>query len=249
MFTKYRKVAYATMEHEILDFWRQNDVFKASVEQRSQENAYVFYDGPPFITGLPHHGTLLSFYYQGCCAAFSDDVWSTCRTALGLGLSWLASGKLRRGKLNLKDKKAVLDYGLEKYIIACRENMIQTGSLWEESINRVGRWVEFKNAYKTMDAPYMESVWWAFKKLYEKGLIYEGEKVLVYCTRCATPVSKAEVAMDNSYQMVSDPSVYAKFKLTSASSASFLDGIGFSRLEKSDSESFGLDDYALDSFS
>ena len=230
-FTKYRKVAYATMEHEILDFWQQNDVFKASVEQRSQENAYVFYDGPPFITGLPHHGTLLSSIIKDVVPRFQTMRGRRVERRWGWDCHGLPAENFVEGKLNLKDKKAVLDYGLEKYIIACRENMIQTGSLWEESINRVGRWVEFKNAYKTMDAPYMESVWWAFKKLYEKGLIYEGEKVLVYCTRCATPISKAEVAMDNSYQMVSDPSVYVKFKLTSASSASFLEGIGLSDLK------------------
>src|SRR5207247_1985568 len=98
-------------------------------------------------------------------------------------------------------------------IKACRDNMIQTGNEWEDTIARVGRWVDFKGAYKTMDKTYMESVWWAFKKLYEDGKIYEGEKVLLYCTRDATPVSKAEVAMDNSYQEVTEPSVYVKFKL------------------------------------
>ena len=95
--------------------------------------------------------------------------------------------------------------------------MIQTGSLWEDTIDRIGRWVEFKNAYKTMDKEYMESVWWAFKQLYDKGKIYEGEKVLMYCTRDATPLSKAEIAMDNSYQDDTDPSVYVKFKLADGS--------------------------------
>ena len=90
--------------------------------------------------------------------------------------------------------------------------MVQTGDLWEDTIDRIGRWVDFKGAYKTMDTEYMESVWWAFKELYEKGKIYEGEKILVYCTRDATPISKAEVAMDNSYQDVTDPSVYVKFQ-------------------------------------
>ena len=91
--------------------------------------------------------------------------------------------------------------------------MVQTGDLWESTIDRIGRWVDFKGAYKTMDKEFMESVWWAFKELYEKGKIYEGEKVLMYCTRDATPISKAEVAMDNSYQQDTDPSIYAYFKL------------------------------------
>jgi isoleucyl-tRNA synthetase len=91
--------------------------------------------------------------------------------------------------------------------------MVQTGNAWEDTIARIGRWVDFKGAYKTMDKTYMESIWWAFKKLYDAGKIYEGEKVLLYCTRDATPIAKAEVAMDNSYKDVTDPSVYVKFKL------------------------------------
>jgi isoleucyl-tRNA synthetase len=117
-------------------------------------------------------------------------------------------------KLGIKGRDEILEYGLEKYIIAARENMVQTSSLWEDTIDRVGRWVDFKGAYKTMDNKYMESVWWAFKELYEKGKIYEGEKVLMYCTQDATPLSKAEVTMDSgAYQDVTDPSVYVKFKL------------------------------------
>ena len=117
-------------------------------------------------------------------------------------------------KLGIEDKRDVgTKISLEEYITTCRDNMVQTGSEWEDTIDRVGRWVNFKGAYKTMDREYMESVWWAFKQLYEKDKIYEGEKVLLYCTRDATPISKAEVAMDNSYQDVTDPSVYVKFKL------------------------------------
>ena len=117
-------------------------------------------------------------------------------------------------KLGIKDKRDIgTKISLEEYINTCRENMIQTGNQWEDVIDRIGRWVDFKGAYKTMDKEYMESIWWAFKELYEKGKIYEGEKVLLYCIRDATPISKAEVTMDNSYQDVTDPSVFVKFKL------------------------------------
>src|SRR6201999_1794013 len=103
---------------------------------------------------------------------------------------------------------------LEKYITTARESMVQTSGLWENTVDRVGRWVDFKGAYKTLDKDYMESVWWAFKQLYDKGKIYEGEKVLMYDTKWATPLSKAEVTMDaGAYQLVTDPSVYVKFKL------------------------------------
>jgi isoleucyl-tRNA synthetase len=118
-------------------------------------------------------------------------------------------------KLGIHDKRDIgTKVSLEDYINTCRETMVATGDLWENTIDRIGRWVDFQGAYKTMDKEYMESVWWAFKTLHEKGKIYEGEKVLMYCTRDATPISKAEVAMDNSYKDVTDPSVYVKFKLT-----------------------------------
>jgi isoleucyl-tRNA synthetase len=121
-------------------------------------------------------------------------------------------------KLNIHSRQEVLEYGLEKYITATRANMLETSSAWEDVIDRIGRWVEFKGAYKTMDKNYMESVWWAFKTLYDKGSIYEGEKVLMYCTLDGTPLSKAEVTMDaGAYQDVTDPSVFVKFKLTDGS--------------------------------
>src|SRR5690606_9778766 len=115
-------------------------------------------------------------------------------------------------KLGINSRQEVIEYGIEKYINATRENMLETSSLWEDTIDRIGRWVDFKGAYKTMDKNYMESVWWAFKTLYEKGKIYEGEKVLMYDTKWATPLSKAEVTMDaGAYIEVTDPSVYVKF--------------------------------------
>jgi isoleucyl-tRNA synthetase len=118
-------------------------------------------------------------------------------------------------KLGIKDKREIgTKISLEDYINTCRTNMVTTGDLWETTIDRIGRWVDFKGAYKTMDKDYMESIWWAFKNLYEKGKIYEGEKVLMYCTLDATPLSKAEVTMDaGAYQDVTDPSVYTKFKI------------------------------------
>jgi isoleucyl-tRNA synthetase len=122
-------------------------------------------------------------------------------------------------KLGIKDRRDIgSKISLEDYIKTCRDNMVQTGNEWEETIDRIGRWVDFQGAYKTMDNNYMESVWWAFKKLYDDDKIYEGEKVLLYCTRDATPISKAEVAMDNSYQDVTDPSVFVKFKLVDSDS-------------------------------
>jgi isoleucyl-tRNA synthetase len=133
---------------------------------------------------------------------------------MGLGLHGLPAEVFTEKKLGIQDKRDIAPkYPLRSTLLSCRANMVQTGSLWEDIIDRIGRWVDFRGAYKTMDKEFMESVWWAFKKLYEDGKIYEGEKVLLYCVRDATPISKAEVSMDNSYQDDTDPAVYVKFKL------------------------------------
>ncbi|HET7301832.1 MAG TPA: isoleucine--tRNA ligase [Candidatus Saccharimonadales bacterium] len=201
-------------EKDLVKVWKDNRTFERSVEMRSKDNAYVFYDGPPFITGVPHHGTLLSSITKDVVPRYQTMQGKRVERQWGWDCHGLPAEVFTEKKLNIHDKRDIgTKISLEEYILTCRENMVQTGSLWEDTIDRIGRWVDFKGAYRTMDKDYMESVWWAFKTLYEAGKIYEGEKVLLYCTRDATPISKAEVAMDNSYQDVTDPSVFVKFKL------------------------------------
>lgn len=204
---------YSEMEQEVINFWRDDNTFKKSIKQRDKKDAYVFYDGPPFITGVPHYGTLLSSIVKDVVPRYWTMKGKRVERRWGWDCHGLPAENLVEKKLGIKDKRDIPKIGLEKYIQTCHSEMVQGGRVWEDTIERIGRWVEFKNAYNTMDKEYMESVWWAFKQLYEKGKIYEGEKVLMYCTRCATPISKAEVAMDNSYKVVTDPSVYIKFKL------------------------------------
>jgi isoleucyl-tRNA synthetase len=209
--TRRRALEY---EKDIVAQWKKNKTFEKSVEQRSADNSYVFYDGPPFISGVPHHGTLLSSIVKDVVPRYQTMKGKRVERVWGWDCHGLPAERYTEKKLGINSREEVLAYGIEKYIIACRENMVQTSSLWEDTIDRIGRWVDFKGAYKTMDKEYMESVWWAFKTLYEKGKIYEGEKVLMYCTLDATPLSKAEVTMDaGAYQDVTDPSVYTKFKL------------------------------------
>ncbi len=207
------KRKYSEMEKDVISYWRENKTFEKSVENRDKNNAYVFYDGPPFITGVPHYGTLLSSVVKDVVPRYWTMKGKRVERRWGWDCHGLPAENLVEKKLGIKDKRDVPKVGLEKYIETCHTEMVQGGSVWEDTIERIGRWVEFKNAYKTMDKEYMESVWWAFKTLHEKGKIYEGEKVLMYCTRCATPISKAEVAMDNSYKVVTDPSSYVKFEL------------------------------------
>lgn len=194
--------------------WKEDKTFEKSVENRSKDNAYVFYDGPPFISGSPHHGTLLSSIIKDIVPRYQTMKGKHVERVWGWDCHGLPAERFTEKKLGINSRKEVLEYGLEKYILACRNNMVQTSGEWEEIIDRIGRWVDFKGAYKTMDREYMESVWWAFKELYEKGKIYEGEKVLMYCTLDATPLSKAEVTMDaGAYQEITEPSVYVKFVL------------------------------------
>jgi isoleucyl-tRNA synthetase len=204
----------AEYEKDLIQYWKDNQTFEKSVDNRPKENGYVFYDGPPFITGVPHHGTLLSSVVKDAVPRFWTMKGKRVERVWGWDCHGLPAEVYTEKKLGITDKKDIgTKISLEDYILACRENMVQTGNLWEDTISRIGRWVDFKGAYKTMDKEYMESIWWAFKTLYDKGKIYEGEKVLMYCTHDATPLAKAEIAMDNSYQDVTDPSVYVKFKL------------------------------------
>lgn len=201
-------------EKDLVRYWKQHKTFEKSVEQRPADDSYVFYDGPPFITGVPHHGTLLSSIVKDAVPRYWTMKGKRVERVWGWDCHGLPAEVFTEKKLGIQDKRDIgTKISLEQYIVTCRDNMVQTGSLWEDTIDRIGRWVDFKGAYKTMDKEYMESVWWAFKTLYDAGKIYEGEKVLLYCTRDATPISKAEVAMDNSYQDVTDPSVYVKFEL------------------------------------
>lgn len=207
-------------EKDLVQYWKENKTFEKSIEMRSKENSYVFYDGPPFISGIPHHGTLLSSIVKDAVPRFQTMKGKRVERVWGWDAHGLPAERYTEKKLGINSRQEVLEYGLENYIVATRANMLETSSAWEDTIDRIGRWVDFKGAYKTMDKDYMESIWWAFKTLYEKGKIYEGEKVLMYCTLDGTPLSKAEVTMDaGSYQDVTDPSVYVKFKLTDEDAA------------------------------
>ncbi len=201
-------------EKDIVQYWKDNKTFEKSIELRPKENSYVFYDGPPFISGVPHHGTLLSSIVKDTVPRYQTMKGKRVERVWGWDAHGLPAERYTEKKLGINSRQEVIEYGIENYITATRANMLETSSLWEDTIDRIGRWVDFKGAYKTMDKEYMESIWWAFKNLYEKGKIYEGEKVLMYCTLDATPLSKAEVTMDaGAYQDVTDPSVYTKFRL------------------------------------
>jgi len=201
-------------EKDVISYWKQNKLFEKSVEFRPADKTFVFYDGPPFITGTPHHGHLLISTLKDAVARYWTMKGYRVERRWGWDCHGLPAEVFVEKKLGINNKKEIgTKISIEDYVKECRDAMVKHGTEWEDIIDRIGRWVEFEGAYKTMDKEYMESVWWAFKELYDNGKIYEGEKILVYCTKDATPISKSEVAMENSYQMDSDPSVYVYFKL------------------------------------
>ena len=236
----------AEYEKDWVQRWKDDQTFEKSVAQRPADNAYVFYDGPPFITGVPHHGTLLSSIVKDAVPRYWTMKGKRVERRWGWDCHGLPAENFVEKQMNIMDRRQIVTnrdqsapldkdgnplptISLEKYINKARESMVANSETWQGVIDRIGRWVDFKGAYRTMDKDFMESVWWAFKQLYEAGKIYEGEKVLMYDTKFATPVSKAEVTMDNdAYQTVTDPSVYVKFKLSDTQKP-----VGFDECERS----------------
>lgn len=201
-------------EKAITDWWKKDGTFEKSVKNRPINKSYVFYDGPPFITGNPHHGTLLSSVVKDAVPRYWTMNGYRVERRWGWDCHGLPAENFVEKQLGITDRREIgTKWSLEDYITKARESMVANSETWRGTIDRVGRWVDFDNCYRTMNKDFMESVWWAFKQLYNAGKIYEGRKVLMYDTKFATPVSKAEVTMDNdAYQTVTDPSAYVKFK-------------------------------------
>jgi len=205
-------------ELKILEFWKEKGIYEKSLEQTKKKKPFVFYDGPPFATGLPHYGHILS--------SVSKDVFPRYKTMQGFYVrrrwGWDCHGlpieNLVEKELGLSGKKDLEEkIGVAKFNQLCREKVLRYTREWKSMVDRIGRWVDFDNSYKTMDSTYMESVWWALKALWDKGVVYEGKKVLMYCPHCETPVSKAEVSMDNHYRDITEEAVTAKFRVKNLS--------------------------------
>lgn len=212
---KSNKSETAKREEEILQFWKQNKIFEKTLAKDSPKGEFVFYDGPPFATGLPHYGSLLSSIVKDVMPRYKTMRGYHVRRRWGWDCHGLPIENMIEKKLGLKTKKEIEAMGVGKFNETCRSAVLETAHDWKKYIERIGRWVDFDNAYMTMDNSYIESVWWALKEIHKKDLLYEGRKVLMYCPRCETPLAKAEVAMDNSYKTVTEEAVTVKFKLKS----------------------------------
>lgn len=203
------------LEEETLNFWKEDKTFEKSIENRPRSQAYVFYDGPPFATGLPHYGHLLASTTKDVVPRYWTMKGYRVERVWGWDCHGLPIENMIEKKLDIKGgKKGIEELGIDVFNNACQAEVLRLDKEWEKIIDRLGRWVNFEDNYKTMDTSYMESVWWGFQQLYQKDLVYEGRKVVLYCSRCSTPLSNFEIAMDNSYQDVKDNSVYIKFAIT-----------------------------------
>lgn len=215
--------SHSEQEKAVLDSWEKNKIFERSVEERSKEKRYTFYDGPPFATGLPHYGSILPSVIKDVVPRYWTMKGYRVERVWGWDCHGVPIENMIEQELGLKGgKKGIEELGIDKFNAACRAAILRFDKEWEVIIKRVGRWVDFKHSYKTMDNTFMESVWWGFKQLHEKNLVREGKRVILYCPRCATPLSNFEIAMDNSYKDVEDNSLYVKFKRKDAENEYFL---------------------------
>ncbi len=207
------KSKIAQQEEEILKFWQENKIFEKTLEKPSPKGEFVFYDGPPFATGLPHYGHLLGSTAKDLFPRFKTMQGYNVRRRWGWDCHGLPVENIVEKKLGLKHKKDIEEMGIAKFNEECRSQVLTYVNDWKKYIDRLARFVDFDNSYKTMDTSYTESVWWAISHIQKKGMLYEGRKVLLYCPRCETPLSKAEIAMDNSYKDVTEEAVTIKFKI------------------------------------
>jgi len=208
------KQSFPAMEDATLKFWQENKIFEKSVENRSETDRFVFVDGPPFVSGSPHYAHLLVSIAKDLVPRYWTMKGMRVRRVFGWDCHGLPIEAKVNEKYGIRNRKQVEDFGVDKYVALCREYVEAQISDWRWYIDKVGRWVDLDHAYRTMDGQFGESVIWAFKQMYEKGLIYRGKRTSLYSTETSTPVSEFEVAMDpDNYQDVEDLSVFVKFKM------------------------------------
>jgi isoleucyl-tRNA synthetase len=205
---------FPSVEARILARWAEDDTFRASVEQRpAGANEYVFYDGPPFANGLPHYGHLLTGYVKDAVPRYRTMRGRRVERRFGWDCHGLPAEMEAEKELGISGHVAITAYGIDRFNDACRTSVLRYTKEWQSYVTRQARWVDFSHDYKTLDLPYMESVMWAFKQLWDKGLIYEGYKVLPYCWECETPLSNFETRLDDAYRDRDDPTLTVWFEL------------------------------------
>ena len=204
---------FPSLEQKVIEFWRKNKIFEQSVEKRSQDNSFVFYDGPPFANGLPHYGHLLTGFIKDAFARYQTMLGKRVERRFGWDCHGLPAEMGAEKELGVSGRNEIEKFGIEKFNNHCRSSVMKFASEWEKYVNRQARWVDFHNDYKTMDKPFMESVMWAFKQLYDKNLVYESVRVVPYSWACETLLSNFETRLDNAYREKTSKAVTVAFEL------------------------------------
>ena len=207
---------FPDMEEEVQKYWKQDDTFQASLEKTKDCPEYIFYDGPPFANGLPHYGHLLTGYVKDIVPRYRTMAGNYVPRVFGWDTHGLPAELEAEKQLGITDKAQIEDMGLDKFNEYCAKSVLEYTDEWEDYVNRQARWVDFDNGYKTMDINFMESVMWAFKELYDKGLIYKGFRVLPYSWAEHTSLSNQETRLDDSYKMRQDPTLTVTFPVAGA---------------------------------
>ncbi len=215
------KVSFPKMEEDVLAFWQDRKIFEKSISQREGAEEFVFYDGPPFATGLPHYGHFVPSTVKDAIPRYQAMKGRKVDRRFGWDCHGLPVEYEMEKELGISGKKQIEDYGVARFNEACRSIVLRYTREWRKVITRLGRWVDFDHDYKTMDVDYMESIWWVLSELWKKGLLYEGSYILPYCPRCSTALSNFELNLGG-YLDVSDPSITVKFALESEPHAFFL---------------------------
>lgn len=218
------KVDFAKLEESISEYWKKNKIFEKSISSRPANKRWTFLDGPPFVTGMPHYGSLLSSLPKDVFGRYWTMKGYRVRRVWGWDGHGLPIENKVENELEIIRKKDIEEVvGIKKFVDECKHYVNVVSADWEWYIERIGRWVDFKNAYKTWDKDYMESVMWVFKQMYDKGYIYKGYKVNLYCPHCSTPISNFEVAMDaENYKELTDPSTTYKYQVDGKKDTFFL---------------------------
>jgi len=204
---------YPEIEEAVLATWRADGTFKASIAQRAGADEVVFYDGPPFANGLPHYGHLLTGFVKDAFPRYETMRAKLVERRFGWDCHGLPAETAAEKELGVSGRGPITEFGIDRFNAHCRSSVLAYRSAWERYVTRQGRWVDFENDYKTMDCSYMESVLWAFKTLYDRGLIYEGYRVLPYCWECETPLSNFETRQDDAYRERVDPTATVAFSV------------------------------------
>lgn len=204
---------FAAEEKLVLKFWQEQQVFQRSIDIRSADNSFVFYDGPPFANGLPHYGHLLTGFVKDTVARYQTMLGKKVERRFGWDCHGLPAELGAEKDLGISGRIEISKFGIEKFNNQCRSSVMRYSNEWESYVTRQARWVDFKNDYKTMDINYMESVIWAFKELYKKGLVYQAMRVMPYSWAAETPLSNFETRLDNSYRERADKAITVAFKL------------------------------------